>query len=129
MRIDDITSKINSYMSMLNGKVAKMIPMPAILLLCSALSKPGLSPLRSISNICASLEKLGIPTGDNPDGSPNLVVRAIYEITKEHYRAMQEDASVQAASEIGSVIATGANSGGPVITTSILPFAVKGIIH
>ena len=91
----------------MNAKVSKMIPMPAILLLCASLSRPGLSPLRSISNVCA----------------------ALYELIKENYRAMCEDASVQGASEIGSVVATGANSGGPVVTTSILPFSFRGLIQ
>jgi hypothetical protein len=129
MKIDEITNKINSYFSAMNAKVSKMIPMPAVLLLCASLSRPGLSPLRSISNVCAALEGLGIPTGDNPDGSPNLVVKAMYELIKENYRAMCEDASVQGASEIGSVVSTGANSGGAVVTTNILPFSIRGVIQ
>jgi len=129
MKIDQITSKINSFLGAANSKVTQMIPAPAILLLCASLTRPGLSPLRSISNICTALEGLGIPTGDNPDGSPNLVVRAIYEIVKETDRAMCEDASIQGAGEIGSIVAAGANAGGPVTVTNILPFSIKGLIQ
>lgn len=124
MKIEQITNKINSFFEAANSKVTKMIPAPAVLLLCAASARPGLSPLRSINNICAALEGLGIPTGDNPDGSPNLIVKAIYEIVKETDRAMCEDASVQGAGEIGSIVV--ASPYGPL--TSILPNGMRGVI-
>jgi hypothetical protein len=47
------------------------IPLP-LLLLSSAL--PGTSPERSTINAIELLQKLGIPTGTLPDGSPNLML-------------------------------------------------------
>lgn len=129
MGIEQITSQINSFLGAMNAKISTMIPMPAILLLCASLQRPGVSPLRSLSNVCAALEGLGIPTGPNPDGSPNLIVKFVYEMFKEADRALCEDASVQGASEIGSVVSTGANTGGPVMSTNILPFRITGIIN
>jgi hypothetical protein len=47
------------------------IPLP-LLLLSSVL--PGTSPERSTINAIELLQKLGVPTGTLPDGSPNLML-------------------------------------------------------
>lgn len=85
------------------------------LLLCSALKRPGLSTILSVANIVKDLEKLGIPTGPMPDGSPNLTVAMTYAIVNEVYRAMREDAVTQSVIGPGSlrITVTGANAGGP----------------
>lgn len=133
MNISQITSSINSFFSSINSMITMVVPMPAILLLCAAMSRQGLSPLRSLSNVCKALEDLGIPMGSNPDGSPNLIVAATYEIFKETYRAMTEDAVVQGSIEPGAMqlLSNGANSGGPVVSigTNILPTHTWGVVQ
>jgi hypothetical protein len=133
MKVSDITRKINSFFQMVDAKITKVIPFPAILLLCAARSRQGLSPMRSLTNICQSLEEQGIPTGSNPDGSPNLIVSVTYEILKEIYRAQTEDAVVQGSIEPGAMMiqTNGANAGGPVVSigTNMLPTHTWGIIN
>jgi hypothetical protein len=86
------------------------------LLVCSVPKRPGLSTIYSVSNIVKDLNKLGIPTGPMPDGTPNLTVAFVYATTKEIYRAMKKDAAVQSGFQPGTVsfFGTGANAGGPV---------------
>ena len=133
MNVEQITSKINSFFSAIDAKITKVIPMPAILLLCACLSRQGLSPLRSLTNICKSLEALGIPTQNNPDGSPNLIVAAIFATVQEIYRAQTEDAVIQGSIEPGQmqILSNGANSGGPVVSfgTNIIPTHLWGVIQ
>lgn len=90
--------------------------LPRILLVCSMIKRQGLSAIRSTSNIVKDLNKLGIPTGSMPDGSPNLTVAFAFASTKENFRALKKDASVQVGVQPGSMMITGfgANAGGPV---------------
>ena len=91
--------------------------LPRTLLVCSMIKRPGLSVIQSVSNIVKDLNKLGIPTGPMPDGSVNLTVAFTFANTKEAYRALKEDASIQVGFQPGSMMLTtfGANAGGPVI--------------
>ena len=90
--------------------------LPRILLVCSMIKRQGLSAIRSTSNIVKDLNKLGIPTGPMPDGRPNLTVAFAFASTKENFRALKKDASVQVGVQPGSMMITGfgANAGGPV---------------
>ena len=90
--------------------------LPRVLLVCSMRKRQGLSAIRSTSNIVKDLNKLGIPTGPMPDGSPNLTVAFAFASTKENFRALKKDASVQVGVQPGSMMITGsgANAGGPV---------------
>ena len=133
MNISQITSSINSFFSAINAKITKVVPMPAILLLCAAMSRQGLSPLRSLSNVCKALEELGIPMGANPDGSPNLIISILNEVFKEAYRAFTEDAVIQGGIEPGAmqVMSNGANSGGTMVCigTNIVPTHTWGVVQ
>lgn len=132
MTIDTITSKINSLFGTIDKMITKMVPMPAILLLCAALNRQGLSVLRSLSNVCKALESLGIPTGSNADGSTNLIVCVCHVLLKEVYRALTEDAVVQGAVQAGAmqILTNGANSAGPVngIGTNMTAVRMDGIL-
>lgn len=133
MNISQITSSINSFFSAINAKITKVVPMPAILLLCAAMSRQGLSPLRSLSNVCKALEELGIPMGANPDGSPNFIIIVLNEVFKEVYRSLTEEAVIQGCIEPGAmqVMSNGANGGGPMVSigTNILPTHTWGVVQ
>lgn len=133
MNVEQITNKINSFFSAIDAKITKVIPMPAILLLCACLSRQGLSPTRSLTNVCKSLEALGIPTKNNPDGSPNLIVAVIFLILQEIYRALTEEAVVQGSVESGQmqIVSNGSNAGGPFVCfgTNIIPTHIWGLIQ
>lgn len=128
MGIEQICQSIMGYFE----KIRPPFPqLSRILLVCSMVRRPGLSTIHSVSNIVKDLNKLGIPTGPMPDGSANLTVAFTFANTKEIYRGIKKDMSIQASIVPGSamVFGTGANSGGPVIingTITNAPIVVGG---
>jgi hypothetical protein len=82
----------------LSSKVFKSfgntIPLP--LLLASKLLS-GFSPTRAFVNVVDELEKLGIPTGPMPDGSPNKFVASIKAIIDGIDKEESENGQVQIA--------------------------------
>jgi hypothetical protein len=59
-------------------------PIPGIpnFALSSARLLPGYSPTRAMALINENLQKLGLPTGDMPDGSPNLMLPSMFQQLK-----------------------------------------------
>ena len=104
-----------------------------LMLVCALADRPGLSQLISTSYITKVLNELGIPTGPGPDGSPNLIVKAISAIVGEVFRAITFDAKTLGAAEIGSlgVESMGANAGGPVLSKGVntLTGVIRSIIY
>lgn len=82
-----------------------------LLIVCSALRRPGLSVIISCANIIADLEKQGIPTGPNPDGSPNLTNVMVCSITSEIFRALKEDCNIQIGIGPGNIVIGGVGGG------------------
>jgi len=55
---------------------------PPTFALATAGLLPGSSPTRAMANITENIQKLGLPTGDMPDGSPNLMIPSIFQQLK-----------------------------------------------
>ena len=113
MGIEQICKTILKYFENVRAPFPQL---SRILLVCSMVRRPGLSTIQSVSNIVKDLNRLGIPTGPMPDGSPNLTVAVTFANTKEHHRAIKHDMSIQVGIQPGSamIFGTGANAGGPV---------------
>jgi len=107
--------------------------LPAVLLYCTAIKRPGLSASKIAADIISDNEALGIATGTMPDGSPNVVNQYTYNIVKKVVDAIKEDAVIQAAIPMGSLMiqTNGANAGGPVVGvgTNITNTTIRGIIR
>ena len=88
-----------------------------LMLVSSMLKRPGLSTIQSTANVVKDLNKLGIPTGQMPDGSDNLTVAVVYCVLKEVFRALKFDAKIQVNVQPGTLMLTafGANAGGPIV--------------
>ena len=56
---------------------------------------PGMSETRMLAGIIEQLEKSGLPTGDLPDGSPNLMVQDKQASVSGMMREMQENGKVE----------------------------------
>ena len=125
MGIKQICQTINN---LFNNNRKPFPQLNRLLLVCSMIRRPGLSVIQSVANITKDLNKLGIPTGPMPDGSPNLTVAFAFAITKEIYRALKNDASIQVGFQPGSLMLTafGANLGGPIIVEGINTTAGQG---
>ena len=89
---------------------------PATILVCSAIKRPGLSAMLIASNIIKRQSEAGAPCGPAADGSAN-VAEAMERIrVEEMVKALKMDARVQIGIPIGGIqiTGTGANAGGPV---------------
>lgn len=94
-----------------------MTYIPAALLVCSAINRPGLSVMTVAANIIRRQTEAGAPVGPSADGSPSIAERMERIRVEEIFKAIKLDANVQIGLPIGGIkiTGTGANAGGPVV--------------
>lgn len=132
MAITNIIQKLSSFIQ--NKLSIPLIPIPAIMLICSTIKRPGMSSLlisaRTINRLGS---EVGVPIGVNIDGTPNLMNQMCYVIIDEIVNAMKLDGKVEIAIPPGGItsLGFGANSGGMVSVTStnIRPVSGSGIMR
>ena len=98
-----------------------LIKIPPMLMLCEMLQRPGMSATLLASEIIAGLEQLGIPTGVNPDGSENLIVKSVQMGCTKLIDHIHNFARVDSATAPCSVAITGTGT-----AAGIAPVAVSG---
>lgn len=101
---------------------------PATILVCSAVQRPGLSSMVIASNIIKRQTEAGAPFGPSADGSAN-VAEAMERIrVEEMVKALKMDSRIQVGIPIGGITiqATGGNAGGPVTVTGFNINAAHG---
>ena len=130
MGIEQICKTISNFFDNL---IPPFPQLSRILLVCSMIRRPGLSTIQSVSNIVKDLNRLGIPTGPMPDGSANLTVAFTFANTKEIYRGIKKDMSIQVGIQPGTMssVGYGANAGGPVtiVSTNTTPSMGYGMAN
>ena len=116
MSIEQICNAINNAIDQARKPLATI---PSILLICSAIKRPGLSAMLIASKIIRRAAEKGIPTGTAADGSANLWLSLEAIRAEEYVSAIKLDSRVQASLPIGGmqVMASGSNSGGPLVAT------------
>ena len=128
MSIDSICDAISNA---IDKARAPLVHIPPIFLLCSAISRPGLSAMTTTAKIIRRCGEAGVPVGAAADGSPSIWEPVVYNIVDEIFHAQKFDSLVEATTPIGAVqsLGIGSNSGGPVIVTSfnLTPFPIFGI--
>jgi hypothetical protein len=92
---------------------------PGILLVCSAVKRPGLSSMTTTANIIRRQAEAGAPIGPAADGSANISEAMERIRVEEIFKAIKMDARVQVGIPIGGIqfTGTGANAGGAVTVT------------
>jgi hypothetical protein len=124
--VDTVTNTLNS------AKIPANV-LPPLLLKCTALNRPGLSAYKIATEVIKNNKALGIPTDKNPDGSDNMINQYTYNLVKCIVNAIKNDATVQVAIPMQSLLiqATGGNAGGPVtcIGTNLLDSIGNGIMQ
>lgn len=119
---ENIVQKIGDTVdTIMNGLQPPLIKIPPILLLCELLQRPGLSATLLATAIISSLERLGIPTGPNPDGSQNLIVASVVAACSDLVEHLQTHARVDSAGAPSSIAITGTGT-----AAGIAPVAVSG---
>lgn len=89
-RCRSITDELLTLLRLLAPKLK--IPLPALAF--SSLLE-GFSAVRAFNNHTETLDKLGYPTGDLPDGSPNLGLIHDFSLISAYKREMDENSKVQ----------------------------------
>ena len=106
--------------------------LPPFLLYCVATRRSGTSAYRATSEIISDNAPLKILTGENPDGTPNVVNQYTYNIVKHVLDEIKNNAVVQIAIPENSIMVqtNGSNAGGPVVSVgkNIISTIVRGII-
>lgn len=129
----DISKICNSINNVIDKARKPLASIPAIILACSAIYRPGLSAMAIASNIIRRQSEAGAPVGPNIDGSRNISEAMEVVRIEEILKALRLTAKVEIAIPPGGIttIGTGANAGGPVVVTSInsAPVLGTGIIH
>ena len=125
MNIEKICEKISN---LLNKARIPLIPIPSVMLICSAINRPGLSAMMIASNIIRRQSEAGAPIGPNIDGSRNIAEAMEVIRVEEILKAIHLDGKVEIAIPPGGItsVGSGANSGGPVIVTSVNTMPVSG---
>lgn len=123
-----IESICQSISNLIDKVRAPLSAIPAIILICSAIKRPGLSAMMIAANIIRRQSEAGAPIGANIDGSRNIAEAMEVIRVEEMLKAIHLDGKVEVAIPIGGItsVGSGANSGGPVVITSVNTKPVSG---
>lgn len=131
MALTNVIQKLTSFIQ--NKLSIPLIPIPAIMLVCSTIKRPGVSTMLITSRIINRQQDFGAPIGVNIDGSPNLMNQMFFVVVDEIVKALKMEGKVEIAIPTGGITSQGfgANSGGmvSVISTNIAPVSGSGIIR
>lgn len=118
MALTNIIQKLSNFIQ--NKLRIPLIPIPAIMLICSSIKRPGLSPMLITARIINRQQEFGAPIGVNIDGSPNLMNQMFFVIVDELVKALKMEGKVEVGISPGAItsVGFGANSGGMVSVTS-----------
>lgn len=124
MTIATICEKIGDLISKVRAPMAQI---PAVLIACSAIQRPGLSAMVTASNIIRRQAEAGAYFGPLADGSRNIEEAMEVIRVEEIFKAIKEEMSIQGSIAPGAATLTGtaATAGGPAPVTVTNPFAIK----
>ena len=129
----NISNIVESITKTMEGVQLPANILPATLLKCVSLTRTGLSAYKTTSKIIEGNRLLNIPTGENPDGTQNLINAFVYNVVKNIFDALKNDASIQSALGSGKLLVqtNGANAGGALVATgsNLLDVIINGIVQ
>ena len=89
--------------------------------------RPGLDSDSISSEVIAKFEKIGLPAGPLENGTPNVMEEYTRVMMDEIVDAIQTDMRIDVAIDAGmTVLGSGANAGGAVVTTGANPSPHSG---
>jgi len=103
-RCKSIIDSLLSLLNLIKAKKQQLIPVP--LLAFSELS-PGFSPTRAFAEHIKNLNKMGVPTGPMPDGSPNLSIMKDFSLLKSQYKEQAVNGKIEGIWKVLQVPPTG----------------------
>lgn len=131
MALTNVIQKLTSFIQ--NKLSIPLIPIPAVMLICSTIKRPGISPMLITARIINRQQEFGAPVGVNIDGSPNLMNQMFFVVVDEMVKALKLEGKVEVAIPAGGITSMGfgSNAGGmvSVVSTNTAPVAGWGIIR
>lgn len=126
MALNNIIQNLSTFIQ--NKLSIPLIPIPAIMLVCSTIKRPGLSPMLITSRIIDDMGEKGAHIGVNIDGSENLMNQMYFSMVNQIVNALKMEGKVEVAIPAGSIssMGFGANSGGMVQVQSFNTSDVAG---
>lgn len=123
MTIASICNKINDLISLVRKPLNAI---PAALIVCGAINRPGLSAMLITANIIRRQAEAGAYFGPLPDGSANIQEAKERIRVEEIVNAIKSSMKIEVGIPAGSIQiqATGGNAGGPV---EVLGFNVNPV--
>ena len=119
--IKKIADTINNAINAVRPPQATL---PAILIVCSAINRPGLSAIELASRIISKQKKHGLAFGPLPDGAQNGYETIIKVFCEEIVHMFKFKSRVQSATPIGGVQFVGQSSpSGQVVGVNINDFS------
>ena len=121
--IQSITSFVQEHL------VPPLTAIPAMMLICSTLKRPGLSPIQITARTINRMGEKGMLIGSNIDGSENLTNQMVFMIVDEIVKAIQLDSKVEVGVSPGAITSQGVvpPGGGPVVVTNTTYTSLSGI--
>lgn len=115
MNVMNIVDNISAFMK--KWVSIPLVPLPAIMVVCASIKRPGLSPMLIASRIISRQSEFDGRVGVNIDGSPNKMNHLICIMTEEIVKALKMESKISVAVPPGGmqIVGNGVNSGGPFI--------------
>ena len=112
----NIRSICNSIDKLITKARMPLAVIPSVMLVCSAINRPGLSAMLTASNIIRRQSEAGAIPGPSPDGGANISEAMERIRIEEIFKAIKFDGKVQIGVPIGGIrfSGTGASAAGPV---------------
>lgn len=131
MALNNIIESLSSFIQ--NKLSIPLIPIPAIMLVCSTIKRPGLSPTLITSRIINEMGEKDAHIGVNIDGSPNIMNQMYFVIVDQLVKALKLEGKVEVAIPAGAItsLGFGANAGGAIeiVSENIGAVSGRGIIR
>jgi hypothetical protein len=127
MAMNNIIQRLSSFIQ--NKLSIPLIPISAIMLLCSTIKRPGISPMLITAKIIDQMGEKGAPIGVNIDGSPNLMNQMYFTIVDQIINAIKMDGKVEIAIAPGAIVSSGFANGVPVISNNVGAVSGSGIVR
>lgn len=127
MAMNNIIQRLSSFIQ--NKLSIPLIPISGIMLLCSTIKRPGMSPMLITAKIIDQLGEKGVPIGVNIDGSPNLMNQMYFTMVDQIINAIKMDGKVEIAIPPGAIVSSGFANGVPVISNNVVAVSGSGIVR
>ena len=113
----NINGVVSAIKQMFNGTKKVSQSLPSLLLFCTTMRRPGMSAMDTAATVIQDYGKIGIPTGTNADGTPNMINAYTYLLIKDIYKDIKQNGVGEGVMSPGTIqfTGTGGNAGGPVV--------------